>query len=55
MKRTKNRPMGITVEFWMKGKSKECKTFDTFKKALIFCHALSINSSCEAYGVVWDR
>jgi len=44
--------MKTTIEFYMKGKSKQYKTFDSLIAAQAFMQGLNINPNCEAYGIV---
>ena len=43
--------MKTTVSYYMKGESKQVKTFDTLSEARAFMQALDINDDCEAYGI----
>ncbi len=44
--------MKTTVEFYIRGESKQYKTFNSFTEAQIFMQGLEINPNCEAYGII---
>ena len=43
--------MEITIEYYIKEKAKQYKTFSCFAVAQVFMKALSENPYCECYGV----
>lgn len=49
---SKFKTMKTLVEFYMKGKPRQTKEFDTQKEAFAFMSALAENEECEAYGIV---